>query len=263
MVRTLVICLVLCAVALAVLAVEPDIDLRVAALFYVAPDHFAADTPVGRVVRDVAWFGPFVLLAGLALSSLARASPALAATVRARRAQPALRRPQLRAVARPLRLRHVQAAGAPPAAAQRQRLRRSGHFPPSGAASTAPAPIPVRSRRARRPAHCGLSRRRASCRRPGAARPSARRSSSARRRGSCASPSAATFYPTCSARPFSRCCRFWPRAGWCGRVPTGDACHREERHLRAEASCLREARLVHIPPCTLPAALHARSGAAR
>ncbi len=71
MVRTLVICLVLCAVALAVLAVEPGIDLRVAALFYVAPDHFAADTPVGRVVRDVAWFGPFVLLAGLALSSLA------------------------------------------------------------------------------------------------------------------------------------------------------------------------------------------------
>ncbi len=71
MARTLVTCLVLCAVVLAVLAVKPDLDLRFASLFYVVPSHFVADTPLGRVVRYTAWVAPFVLLGGLALSSLA------------------------------------------------------------------------------------------------------------------------------------------------------------------------------------------------
>ena len=71
MVRTLAVSLALCAVALLVLAVKPDLDLRVAALFYVSPQHFAADTPLGRVARDAAWFSPFILLGALVLTSLA------------------------------------------------------------------------------------------------------------------------------------------------------------------------------------------------
>ncbi len=71
MVRTFAVLLAFCVVALAVLAAEPDLDLRAAALFYVSPQHFAADTPTGRLVRDAAWFSPFILLGALVLTSLA------------------------------------------------------------------------------------------------------------------------------------------------------------------------------------------------
>ncbi len=71
MTRTLAIAAALCAAALLLLAIDPSLDLRVAGLFYVAPNHFVADTPVGNLARYSAWYSPFLLLAGLVLSSFA------------------------------------------------------------------------------------------------------------------------------------------------------------------------------------------------
>jgi lipid A 4'-phosphatase len=71
MTRGLAIGAAFCAAALLALALWPDLDLRVAQLFYVAPGHFVADTPIGNVARYVAWIAPCVLLVVLVLAGVA------------------------------------------------------------------------------------------------------------------------------------------------------------------------------------------------
>lgn len=71
MTRTLAVSAALCAAALLALAVDPALDLRVAALFYRGQNHFAADTPLGTVLRYAAWYSPFVLLGLLVLTGVA------------------------------------------------------------------------------------------------------------------------------------------------------------------------------------------------
>ena len=60
--------------ALVALALRPEVDLAVAALFYRGNGHFLGDTAAGAVLRYAFWATPFVLLAAvLLLAILARA----------------------------------------------------------------------------------------------------------------------------------------------------------------------------------------------
>lgn len=57
---------------LILLALDPQVDLDAAHLFFVGPDHFIGDTRAGIVVRYVAWTLPFATYAALLIAALAR-----------------------------------------------------------------------------------------------------------------------------------------------------------------------------------------------
>ncbi|MCX8254762.1 Membrane-associated enzyme, PAP2 (Acid phosphatase) superfamily [Beijerinckiaceae bacterium RH AL1] len=68
----------LLAAALAVLALDPDLDLAAARAFYAGHAHFIGQTPAGTVVRYTAWAIPFLVYVGCLVSWLvakARRSP--------------------------------------------------------------------------------------------------------------------------------------------------------------------------------------------
>jgi len=77
--KTLIISgLVLASFGLSLLAVRPDLDLTTAALFFVAPGHFAGASPQAHVFRTFAALLPFAIYAGallLCLGGLARVVP--------------------------------------------------------------------------------------------------------------------------------------------------------------------------------------------
>lgn len=56
---------------LAILAIDPTLDVDIARAFFVGPEKFIGNTPIGAVIRYVAWSAPFALFALMVIAAIA------------------------------------------------------------------------------------------------------------------------------------------------------------------------------------------------